>query len=126
MTTLEANIDVIRENGKLKSVSVALPVWTKEQEDGFLAVDIPMLGIKTFAKDENDTMVAIKEAIILFCINSEDFGHGLETELKLAGWNFSSRNYQDASLYYGVSDEIIEQIMQTGDPYSETFMLPAC
>ncbi|MEZ4809236.1 MAG: hypothetical protein R2819_02645 [Allomuricauda sp.] len=126
MITQEANIDIIRsQEGVLKSVSVAFPVWIKDREDGFLSVDIPILGIKTFAKDESDVDSAIKEAIILFCLNSEEFGNGLENELKLAGWNFSSRKFTSASLYWGTNDDIIDLILETGSPFTETLELSA-
>ncbi|SFT42112.1 hypothetical protein SAMN04489724_0680 [Algoriphagus locisalis] len=126
MTTLEANIDITRNpEGILKSVSLALPVWTKESEDGFLSVNIPILGIKTFAKDEADVDSAIKEAITLFCLNAEDFGNGLENELKMAGWNSSERKFHNSSLYWATNDDIIDLIIETGSPYSETLELTA-
>lgn len=126
MTTLEANIDITRApNGILKSVSLALPVWTKESEDGFLSVNIPILGIKTFAKDESDVDSAINEAITLFCQNAEDFGNGLENELKLAGWNSSDRKFLQSSLYWATNDDIIDLILETGDFYTETLELTA-
>lgn len=126
MITQEANIDIIRnDKGALKSVSVALPVWTKESEDGVLSIDVPILGIKTFAKNELDVDSAISEAIHLFCVNSEEFGNGLENELKLAGWNFSNRKFSQASLYWGTNDDIIDLILETGSPYTETLELIA-
>ena len=122
--TQEANIDIIRNSkGVLKSVSVALPVWAKEGEDGFLSIDVPILGIKTSSKDESDVDSAIREAIHLFCLNSEEFGNGLENELKLAGWNFSDKKFSGSSLYWGTNDDIIDSILETGNPFTETLEL---
>ncbi|VAW16546.1 hypothetical protein MNBD_BACTEROID03-689 [hydrothermal vent metagenome] len=125
MITQEANINILRNDGVLKTVSVALPVWTKDGEDGFLSVDIPILGIKTFAKDDSDVDSAIREAIHLFCLNAEEFGNGLENELKLTGWNFSNRSFSEASLYWGTNDDIIDMILETGNSYTEILELTA-
>ena len=125
MFSEEANIDIVRADGILRSVAVTLPIWTKELEDGTLSVDAPMLGIKTFAKNEDDVFTAVKEAAHLFFINCEEFGGGLENELKLAGWGFKSHEIDSASLYWGINDDVIEQIMSTGDSFSETLELVA-
>lgn len=124
--TQEANIDIVRNDmGILKSISVALPVWAKVSDDGSLSVDVPILGIKTSAKDESDVDSAIREAIHLFCLNSEEFGNGLENELELGGWNFSNRKFSKSSLYWGTDDDIIDSILETGNPFTETFELIA-
>lgn len=126
MTTQEANIDIIRDSrGILKSVSLALPVWTKEAEDGFLSVNIPVLGIKTFAENDSDVDSAIKESITLFCLNAEEFGNGLENELRLVGWNATNRSFEKSSLSWFTNDDILGLIFETGDSYSETLELSA-
>jgi hypothetical protein len=125
MITQEANVDVLRKEGVLKSVAITLPVWAKEGDDGFLSVDIPFLGIKTSAKNDSDVDSAIREAIHLFCLNAEEFGNGIESELKLAGWNFSNRSFSESSLFWGTNDDIIDMILETGSPFTETLELIA-
>ena len=87
MNTIEANIEITRANDKLVSISVSMPVWSKESEfDGNIHVHLPLLDIDTIASDEKDAEFAIKEAIQSFCIASEKFGEGLEKELQALGW----------------------------------------
>lgn len=125
MKIKEANIEIIRDNGTLSSISVVMPMWDKIGIDDFLSINIPLFGIKTFAKDEVDSDLAVEEAIKIFCINAEDFGKGLENELKILGWSFSEQTENSTSMYYGVSDTniVLEQIMQTGEQYSQKLEL---
>lgn len=117
MKITEANIEINRKDGKLTSVSVAMPIWDKVGNDDFLSINIPLFGMKTFAKNELDAENAINEALTLFCINSEKFGKGLENELKLIGWGFNEQKQDFTSMTYSVanSNSIIDQIMQTGE-----------
>jgi hypothetical protein len=112
----EANIEINRKNGKLLSVSVAMPIWDKVGDDNFLSVNIPLFGIKTFATNEIDAETAINEVLTAFCINAENFGKGLESELKLIGWSFIEQTSDFTSMSYSVSNSnsVIDQIMQTG------------
>lgn len=123
----EANIDISRKEGKLISVSVAMPIWDKVGMDDFISVNIPLFNTKTFAKDEKDADVAIAEAIKGFCISAEKFGRGLEAELKLLGWNFIEQSDDFTSMAFIVSDSntVIDQIMQTGEQFAEKLDL-AC
>jgi hypothetical protein len=93
MQISEANIQITRNGGKLSSISVSMPVWSKHADDGNLIVFLPMLGLETIAKDDNDAEQAIEEAIISFCIASERWGQGLDKELQALKWipdkNFS-------------------------------------
>jgi len=119
----EANIEINRKDGKLFSISVDMPIWDKIVEDDFMSVNIPFLGIKTFARDEEDAQQAIKECINLFCISSEKFGNGLEAELKLIGWDFVSRDANSTVMAFTTSNFIFDQILQTGDKFVETLEL---
>lgn len=121
----EANIEIIRDNGKLSSISVAMPIWDKPVEDGFLSVNIPLFGIKTFAKDELDSEIAINEALKAFCINSERFGKGLETDLKIMGWDFIEQKENICVMAFSVSNSnsVIDQIMQTGEQFARKLEL---
>ncbi len=122
MNTNNANIDIIRDaNSKLISVSVVMPIWDKASQDGMIAVNVPHFGIKTFAKDLNDAETAIKESLKAFCINAEKFGNGLESELKIMGWNFDRPSEGSIKMFYEVPQNsvILDQILETGDQFSE-------
>lgn len=121
----EASIEIIRKQGKLQSISVAMPIWDKPTEDGFLSVNIPLFGIKTFATDESDGEIAINEALRAFCINSEKFGKGLETDLKIIGWNFVEQSETLCLMSFSVSNSnsVIDQIMQTGEQFARKLEL---
>ena len=119
----EANIDIVRKDGKLKSVSFVMPIWDKQGEDDVLIVEIPLLGIKTFAKDEYDAEIAAQESIELFCLNAEKFGKGLETELKIFGWKFNSKEDNFASMSFNTNRVVFQHMMQTGEQVAHTLEL---
>lgn len=123
MRITEANIEINRKDGKLHSISIDMPIWDKIGEDDFMSVNIPLLGIKTFAKDEDDAQLAIKEAINLFCITNEKFGKGLETELQILGWEFISEKNDSILMAYSTSNFIFDEMMQTGEKFVETLEL---
>lgn len=117
----EANIEIFRDNGSLSKISVIMPKWnTPEEDDSICGINIPLFGLKTFAKNEDDAKVAIKEAILCFCISAEKFGKGIEVELQALGWSLEEEDKNRVLLAYKVSssDVVLEQIMQTGEPYS--------
>lgn len=121
----EANIDIVRENNLLKSVSIAMPIWDKVGNDDLLAIDIPLFGIKTVAKDHADAVIAIKESVQLFCLSAEKFGKGLETELKVMGWSFVEQSKEFTSMSFSVPSQntVINQIMETGGQFAQTLEL---
>lgn len=123
MTSLKASIDVFREGGKLKVVSVALPIWTKQREDNTISVDIPMLNLKTTAWDDNDVETSLKESLTLFFLNCEKFGTQIENELKLAGWNFTETSENKTSMCWGTDDEVIDRVLSTGNDFAQTLEL---
>lgn len=93
MQTLEANIEITRVDKKLVSISVSMPVWSKESEfDSNILVKLPLLDIDTIASSDKDAEFAIKEAIQSFCIASEKFGEGIEKELQALGWKNVDEN----------------------------------
>jgi hypothetical protein len=119
MNTIEANIEITRAGDKLVSVSVSMPVWSKQSEfDGNIHVQLPLLDIDTIANDEKDAEFAIKEAIQSFCIASEKFGEGIEKELQALGWKQVD---QDGNHILGFcvseTDELLDRLLQTGDNY---------
>jgi hypothetical protein len=120
MGITEANIEIIRTNGILSSVSVVIPSWSKNNEDNSITIDMPMFGLKTFAQNEQDMENAIEEAIKCFCIASEKFGMGIEKELIQIGWSFISDDTKNTSLDYQIPSDnfVLEQIMQTGNQYA--------
>ena len=124
MKNQEANIEIRRVDGVLKSISVVMPVWEKEEEDGIFAVEIPLFSTKTFAKNENDAEVALREAIQSFCISADRFGKGLENSLKSIGWNLESQNDNKSVLVFKKKNDILNQLMQTGDEFAGELELP--
>lgn len=121
MTPNEANIDIIRRDNNLVTVSVAMPVWDKPSNDGFISIDIPMFGIKTFAESDKDANSAIEESIRLFCMSAEKFGRGLEFELVNMGWNITSDKDGLTCMSFSIPETftVIEQIMHTGDQFAK-------
>lgn len=119
MNTTEANIKITRNGDKLISISVFMPIWNKQSDHGNLLVQIPLLGIETIAKDENDAEKAIDEAIASFCIVAEKFGQGVEKELQALGWIPVDSETNESALGYNVSDTdaMLERLMQTGENY---------
>ncbi len=119
MRVQEANIKITREGGKLSSISVQMPIWNKISEHGNLIVELPVLGIKTIAKDDNDAEKAIEEAIISFCIISERFGQGIEKELEALNWVHSDNESGEPVLGYNIDDPdaVLERILETGENY---------
>lgn len=125
MQTNEANIEITKKGNKIFSIAVVMPMWDKMGDDGFLKIDIPLLSIRTFAKDEQDAQKAIEEAIKIFCINAEKFGAGLVNELRILGWSHNNEVDNTVSMVYSVSDTnfVLEQIMETGEQYAHTHSL---
>ena len=125
MKISEANVDIIRKNGVLTSVAIAMPIWDKIGNDDLLAIDIPLFGIKTVAKDTEDAEIAIKESVKLFCLSAEKFGRGLETELKVMGWAFIEQSKDFTSMSFSVpsSNTVIDQIMSTGGQFAQKLEL---
>lgn len=125
MKTIEANVDIIRKNGILISVSIAMPIWDKIGNDNLLAIDIPLFGIKTVAKDTLDAETAIEESVKLFCLSVEKFGKGLENELKVMGWSFTEQSKDLTSMSFTVpsNNTIIDQIMNTGGQFAQKLEL---
>lgn len=119
MKPTEANIDITRRGNKLFSVSLNMPTWSKCEDDRSLSVHIPLLGIKTFAHNKSDTEDAIREAIKSFCIASDKFGQGIEKELAALGWKLVKDGAEHTELGFTPNDDMLEQIMQTGDQYAE-------
>lgn len=121
----EANIEIVRNNDKISSISIFMPVWDKVGYDGFLTIELPLLGIKTFAKNESFSDKSIDESVRLFIISSEKHGRGIETELKSLGWGFDSQSKDKTVMSFGIGNTsfVIDQVMKTGDQYSKTFEL---
>ena len=122
MQTNEANIEIKKTNGIIESVSVIMPTWHKvEDGNSFTTVNIPLLGMKTFANTNNDSFVAINEAIKCFCIASEKFGQGIVKELQTIGWSIKEETDKCILMHYNIAptDFVLEQIMETGDQFAK-------
>ncbi len=122
----EANIKIEREGEKLKSVSISMPVWSKSSDtNNHLLVELPLLGLKTVAKDDIDVDKAIEEAIMSFCICSEKFGQRLENELLTLGWEVINEKSGDPIMGFSINedmesaDAVIDRIFRTADNYAK-------
>lgn len=122
MKTSEANIEITRKFSEISSVSVIMPTW-RQPDDEILSVSIPLLGLKTTARNIDDADVAIQEAIKCFLIACERFGQGAEKELEAIGWSLLSKENGTSLLNYSIEQTqtsiILEQIMETGEQYAE-------
>lgn len=121
MKAIEASIEVTRSNvnKSVVSISIMMPVWHKGNNDGNIDIKIPLLGIETTAKDENDIKVSVDEAIRGFIWACEKFGRGLQDELKDLGWSLSEDENKNPIMGYDVleKDTLLERLFDTGEPY---------
>jgi len=120
MNNLETNIEIFRRGNKIEAISVLMPIWNKLSDHGNLIINLPLLGIETIAKDENDADKAIEEAIISFCIVAEKFGQGIEKELISLGWSFEEKS--NSLVYVSENNSVVEQILKTGDNYIKSHL----
>jgi hypothetical protein len=113
--TTEASITITKDEGKITFISVQMPIWTKWNDFGNLSVRIPLLGLETIAKDDNDAEKAIEEAIVSFCVVAEKFGQGIEKELAVLGWRCAGND----NLAYDINDTdvVLEEIFKTSESY---------
>lgn len=130
MKTIEANIEIKRQDGILSSISVIMPTWNKVDDKGFIGINIPLLGMKTIAKDEVDADAATMELIKCFSIASEKFGQGIEKELETLGWSFVESLEGHSLLTYEIEQNnarniILEQIMETGEQFAKNDLVLA-
>ena len=118
-TNNEATIKLLKVVGKVKSISIFMPIWEKTSEHGNLFINLPLLGLETIAKDNTDSEAAIREIISSFCTVAEKFGQGIEKELQALGWVHVDDETGEPIMGYNVSDadSVIERIMQTGENY---------
>ena len=118
MENTESAVEIERVNGKLKSVKMVLPVWTrKSEEDGVFYASIPMLNLETYGKDEQDLDVAIKELVEGFIIICEKYGKGIEKELENLDWK-KQREIEPTHIYFDFKPKkpVYRNILNTGNP----------
>lgn len=122
MNNNEANIIITREKGII-SLSVVMPVWCKRSAQGNMLVKLPLLGIETIAKDEEDSATAIEEAIQCFFCAAERFGQGIEKELLALGWECIHEETDESISGYTLSgtgndiDALVNRLLGTGENY---------
>ena len=116
----EANVRIEKELDKISSISVSMPTWSRVDDNGNLSVTIPLFGLKTIATDEEDSEEAIKEAIVCFCIASEQHGQGFKKELEALGWKSVKETKKHIELSYFIESKnvVLENIMETGDLFA--------
>jgi len=120
MGNTEASIEVLREDKSMK-ISVVMPIWRKQISENTLAINIPLFGLKTYVKAEEETNSAVDEALKCFFIASQKYGSGIETELISLGWKPINN-----SMEFMESSPVMEQIMETGEQYYEQLELAEC
>lgn len=118
-TIIEANIEITRANG-LVTISVSMPTWNKQTDSGFVEVSIALLGIRTFARDQDDAERAISEAIQCFCIQADRFGRGLDKELEDLGWHLQHEQATIKLMDFPIQKNnlVMDQLMQAGEPFA--------
>lgn len=114
-------IEITRELNKLHSVKVIMPIWKKADIDNIIYVNMPLLGLSTYGKNIEDTDLAIEETITAFCLASEKFGLGLESELDFFGWK-RKHEYENSVIFaIDIENPFMEDVMDTG--YEKAFLL---
>jgi hypothetical protein len=116
MNTNEPLIEITRTDNILSSVKVIMPTWNELRDDNKTYCKIPLLGgLNTYAMNDNDAQIAVKEAIHCFCIAAEKFGQGLENELIMLGWQELSKT--DNVSVFSIHTDIaaFELILETGE-----------
>lgn len=115
MENNSATIRIERKKNLLAAVEVIMPVWSKKSGDGFLEISLPLLNISTWAKDEDDSEIAIQEAVAGFCWVCEKHGKGLDKELEHLGWHKDQKN--SAETFFNLESESIlfESLLNTGE-----------
>jgi len=107
-------IEILRSSqGILSSVNAILPAWTKQDSDDKIYIEIPVLGIKTYAISEDDIQLAVEEALQCFCLASEELSHSLESQLESLGWE-----KKDSVLTLNPPNEVYASILNTADNFS--------
>lgn len=106
-------IEILRENNKLTSVKVVMPVWKRIGTDELTYINMPLLGLSTYGKSPEDVDQAIEETITGFCLASEQFGLGLESELEFFGW--AKTEYNNSSVFtLNIHSPLMDEVMDTG------------
>lgn len=112
---MEATIELLRDdNQKLTQVNCILPVWIRQKSD-FIDILLPTIGIETFCEFENEIEEAVEEATKAFFLISEDFGLGLEDELKFFGWKSDE---EDNNVFDLVEESKLSSLLGAADSQS--------
>ena len=120
MEHTEASIEVLRET-KITKISVVMPIWSKQIAENVIAVNIPLFGLKTYIRNEDETQNAVDESLKCFFIASEKYGIGIEGELTSLGWKSVNK-----SMEFMQENPVMEQMMETGEQYYDQLELSEC
>lgn len=112
----DAEIEINRKNKKIVSVKLVVPVWHRLGEDGNIYASLPLFGIETYGKNENDLDVAIKDALEGFFAVCDKFGNGLEKELEALGWKQEKTHTNVPVFSVHPKNEMYAGMMKTGLP----------
>ena len=108
-------IEITRKNGVLNLVKIIMPTWNELGEDNKVYSKIPLLGgLTTYAMNESDADMAVREAIHCFCVASEKHGMGLEKEIQCIGWELFSKKEETSTFIIHSEVTVFELMMETG------------
>lgn len=114
MSTIETSIKIVRNEGKLISVAVVMPIRVEKNTDGNFSVYMPLFYSEALAKDESDVEKVVEESVIDYCRDAEEFGPGLETELQELGWEIIDDKANEPAFEF-----YIRNVVATLDPLSK-------
>jgi hypothetical protein len=126
MGTRDISMKISRIGGQLVGVSMIMPTWLEERENGSFSVKLPLLGdIQSYAQGEEDVTIAVNEIVELFCLAAEKFGKGLEKELEMLGWEKVSPKAKNKTVallrYKSNNSPVFDSMAQTGMPTALSF-----
>jgi hypothetical protein len=106
MSTIESSIKIVRNEGKLVSFAVIMPIEVDESTDGNFRIYMPLFYSEAVAKDESDVEKAVEEFVIDYCRDAEESGPGIETELQELGWVIIDDKANESAFEFYIKDVV--------------------
>lgn len=113
MKVTDSAIELTIKNHKVSEAKAILPIWVRKGDDKKHYINIPMLGLQTYADTEEDIEEAVNEAFIIFCKAADEHGLGIDSELEFIGWKKSDENLFELSKS---RKPFINELVKTGSP----------
>lgn len=114
MSTVESSIKIIRNEGKLISFAVIMPISVEKSTDGNFRIYMPLFFSEAVAKEESDVEKTVEEFVIDYCRDAEECGPGFETELQELGWEIIDENASEPEFEF-----YIRNVVAILDPLSK-------